>query len=186
MKVIKIVLSVFFIMMLAACASTGTDSNGVNHSAGSDEYGASSSGLGSGNNYAAQNGQMTQAQLLAKRVYYFDFDKTTVSSHDIPAIEAQAQYLVSHPSQIVLLTGNTDERGSREYNIGLGWRRAQSVASILTNNGVAQSQIKMVSYGAEKPSAMGHMEDDYSKNRRVELLYCNDANCQNVTENTNA
>jgi peptidoglycan-associated lipoprotein len=79
--------------------------------------------------------------------------------------------LATHPNAKILLTGNTDEHGSREYNIGLGQRRADSVASVLEADGASKNQITTVSYGAEKPVALGHDEAAYAQNRRVDLIY---------------
>ena len=179
MKTLRILLLASVSIALAACSTFGGKGGAGSGAGATDENGVSSNGLGSGDDFGG-TGAMTQAQLLAKRVYYFAYDKTTVNDDDVAAIEAQAKYLVAHPTQIVLITGNTDERGSREYNIGLGWRRAQSVSSLLVSNGVPQSQIKLVSYGAEQPSAYGHDEDSYAQNRRVVLMYCQDSSCQNV------
>ena len=108
---------------------------------------------------------------VGNQTYYFEFDKSNIESRDIPSLSVQARYLISHPQAKILLAGNTDERGSREYNIGLGQRRAVSVANFLRANGVSNRQILTVSYGAEKPVAFGHSEADYSKNRRVNLQY---------------
>ena len=79
--------------------------------------------------------------------------------------------MVAHPDAKVRLEGNTDERGSREYNVALGWRRAKAVASLMAQQGVAPSQIVMVSYGEEQPVAFGHDKQSYSLNRRVNLVY---------------
>ena len=87
------------------------------------------------------------------------------------ALMLQANYLVANPKATVRLEGNTDERGSREYNIGLGWRRDQSVARLLEQQGVSPDQIKMVSYGKERPVAFGHNEAAWKLNRTVNLVY---------------
>ena len=88
-------------------------------------------------------------------------------------IAAHAKYLASNASIRVRLEGNTDERGSREYNIGLGERRAQAVRQALLLQGVAESQITTVSYGEERPAVTGHTEEAWSQNRRVEIVYLN-------------
>ena len=108
---------------------------------------------------------------VGNQTYYFEFDQSRIESEDIASLMVQARYLISHPQAKVLIAGNTDERGSREYNIGLGQRRALSVANFLRANGVNDKQILTVSYGAEKPVAFGHSEADYSKNRRANLQY---------------
>ena len=107
----------------------------------------------------------------AHQVYHFDYDSSQVLSIDQPCIEAQANYLRSNRRAHVWLYGNTDERGSREYNIALGERRGKSVADMLKVNGVQPSQISVISWGQEKPVDNGHDESAYRKNRRVELTY---------------
>ena len=110
---------------------------------------------------------------LQNRTIYFDFDSSEVKSDYTDLIAAHARYLVSNASIRVRLEGNTDERGSREYNIGLGERRAQAVRQALMLQGVADSQITTVSYGEERPSVTGHTEAAWSKNRRVDIVYLN-------------
>lgn len=109
--------------------------------------------------------------LLATRSYYFAFNSNEVNAQDLPAIKAHAQYLLDHKSAKILLEGNADVRGSREYNMALGQRRADAVANIIRMAGVPTSQVKTVSFGSEKPIALGETEADYQKNRRVDLLY---------------
>jgi len=108
---------------------------------------------------------------VGNQTYYFAFDNSTIQSTDIASLNIQARYLVCHPGAKILIAGNTDERGSREYNIGLGQRRALSVERFLRSKGVSKNQILTVSYGAEKPVAFGHSEEDYAKNRRANLQY---------------
>jgi len=108
---------------------------------------------------------------LAKRVIYFDFDKSDIKSEYRPTLQAHAEYLADHPSVHVRLEGHADERGTREYNIGLGERRANSVRAYLTLQGVSASQIETISYGEERPVAMGHDESSWRLNRRVEIVY---------------
>jgi len=108
---------------------------------------------------------------LARRTLYFDFDSAQVRSEDIPVIQAHAQYLLNHPQVRVTLEGHTDERGSREYNVALGEERAKAVAKLLEVNGVSQRQIQVISYGEEKPVALGHDEAAWQQNRRVEIVY---------------
>lgn len=103
--------------------------------------------------------------------YYFDFDRYEAKNEDLESIQVQANYLVSHPQARIRLEGNADERGSREYNVALGWKRAKAVASVLKQHGATDAQIAVVSYGKEKPLALGHDEDSHSQNRRVDLIY---------------
>jgi peptidoglycan-associated lipoprotein len=107
----------------------------------------------------------------SNQTYYFKFDNSQVFDSDLAAIEIQARYLADHPNSKVRLQGNTDDIGSREYNIGLGWRRDQSVSQILKQYGVRQDQIQMLSYGKERPARLGETESDRALNRRVELVY---------------
>lgn len=109
--------------------------------------------------------------LLSKRVIYFDYDSANVSSDSKAIIGAHAQYLQNNKTAQVLLEGHTDARGSREYNMALGERRALTVQQIMLLTGVSREQIELVSYGEEQPAEQGDNEDAWSKNRRVELVY---------------
>lgn len=109
--------------------------------------------------------------MLAKRVVYFDFDKTEIKSEAREIIEAHAQYLSANPSVRIVLEGHCDERGTREYNLSLGERRGNSVQQVMSLLGVSSSQIELVSYGEERPAAMGHDEAAWAMNRRVEFIY---------------
>lgn len=106
-----------------------------------------------------------------RTVFYFDFDKAVVKSHGFADLEKHAQYLASNPSAQVVLEGHADERGTREYNMALGERRAKAVSRFLQVNGVSAGQIETVSFGEEKPAMLGHDEPSWSQNRRVELKY---------------
>ena len=109
--------------------------------------------------------------LLANRIIYFDFDKSDIRADSVQVVGSHAQYLARNPSQKIRLEGHADERGSREYNIGLGERRAQAVRRSLLLQGVAEAQITTVSYGEERPAAAGSDEQSYQQNRRVEIVY---------------
>ncbi len=111
------------------------------------------------------------AGLLATRLVYFDFDSAEIKGAGTDVVAAHARYLAGHPATRVRLEGHTDERGSREYNIGLGERRAQSVRRALLLQGATDAQISTVSYGEERPAAPGHDEAAWAKNRRVEIVY---------------
>jgi len=131
-------------------------------------------GLGTQNGFGDEGGGANNPNRLKApydQVYYFDFDKFDVQQEDVASINVQANYLATHASAKVRLEGNADERGSREYNVALGWKRAKGVAAILEQQGVAQSQIATVSYGKEKPVSLGHDETAYHLNRRVNLIY---------------
>ena len=109
--------------------------------------------------------------VLARKVIYFDFDKSEIKPEFADIVTTAARNLTSNPNLKVKLEGNTDERGTREYNIGLGERRAQAVRRALMLQGVAESQVSTVSFGAERPAAEGDSEDAWAKNRRVEVVY---------------
>ena len=111
--------------------------------------------------------------LLSKRVIYFDFDKSDVKAEYRDVLAAHAAYMAASPSARATLEGHADERGSREYNIGLGERRAQSVRRMLMIQGASASQISTVSFGEERPVALGSDEDSWAQNRRVEIKYTN-------------
>jgi peptidoglycan-associated lipoprotein len=110
-------------------------------------------------------------ELLSKRIVYFDFDRTDIRADSQSVVAAHAAYLSKNPNQKVRLEGHADERGSREYNIGLGERRGQSVRRALALQGVAEAQLATVSYGEERPAAAGSDEQAYALNRRVEIVY---------------
>lgn len=111
------------------------------------------------------------ADLMAKRVVYFDLDSSSVHDEDHAIVQAHANYLAQHPAVKVTLEGHADERGSREYNIGLGERRAAAVKQMMALLGVSAQQISSVSYGEERPAATGHDESAWHLNRRVEIVY---------------
>ncbi|MFX1673151.1 peptidoglycan-associated lipoprotein Pal [Paraburkholderia sp. A2WS-5] len=108
---------------------------------------------------------------LAKRSVYFDFDSYSVKDDYQSLLQAHAQYLKTHPQRHVLIQGNTDERGSSEYNLALGQKRAEAVRKVLALDGVGDSQMEAVSLGKEKPVAAGHDEASWSQNRRADLVY---------------
>jgi peptidoglycan-associated lipoprotein len=110
-------------------------------------------------------------ELLSKRIVYFDFDRAEIGVDSQSVVAAHAAYLAKNPSQKVRLEGHADERGSREYNIGLGERRGQTVRRSLALQGVAETQLTTVSYGEERPAAAGSDEAAYASNRRVEIVY---------------
>lgn len=103
--------------------------------------------------------------------YYFQFDSSVLDADAMKRLEILTAYLAKHPSAKVLLAGNTDERGSREYNVALGERRAKTIGETLRVAGIADSQIRMISYGQEKPVALSHNESAWRLNRRVDLSY---------------
>jgi len=115
--------------------------------------------------------QGPSGELLSKRIVYFDFDSADIRADSQSVVGAHARYLAGAPTQKVRLEGHADERGSREYNIGLGERRAQAVRRALLLQGVAEVQLATVSYGEERPAVAGSDEQAYAANRRVEIVY---------------
>ncbi len=109
--------------------------------------------------------------LLSQRVIYFEFDRSNVRPEYLPIVQAHADYLRSNPSARVILEGHTDERGSREYNLGLGERRGNSVADLFSADRVARNQFEVVSYGEERPVCRQSSEDCWQRNRRTEIVY---------------
>jgi peptidoglycan-associated lipoprotein len=157
---------------LGACASKpskpATSGEQGMASSGAEGAGATNANAGGGSDDEAAG---PQAGLLAKRTVYFDFDSSEIKGEGTDIVAAHAKYLAANPGTRVRLEGHTDERGSREYNIGLGERRAQSVRRALLLQGAADAQITTVSYGEERPAVPGHDEAAWAKNRRVEIVY---------------
>lgn len=112
--------------------------------------------------------------LLDTRVIYFAYDKSVVHDADLAAIAAHSDYLNQSPARRVILEGHTDERGSNEYNLALGQRRADAVRDIMLANGVQEDQIETLSFGEESPAAFGQDEEAWARNRRVEIRYHNE------------
>lgn len=150
---------------ITGCSSSGSDetatetSNGTTAPASSESASASSAA----------------ASLLAQRVVYFDFDKSAIRADAYESLQAHAQYLAGKPGAKIRIEGHADERGTREYNMALGERRAKAVVSFLTANGAGAGQLDVVSYGEEKPAADGHDETSWTQNRRAELVYTAEA-----------
>lgn len=109
--------------------------------------------------------------VLAEKVIYFDFDSDQISADFQELIAHHGKYLAANPSMSVRLEGHADERGSREYNVALAHRRAQSVRRLVLFQGVNAEQVTIISYGEEKPVALGHDDEAWRLNRRVELVY---------------
>jgi peptidoglycan-associated lipoprotein len=105
------------------------------------------------------------------KLVYFDYDKFDIRAEFRDMLAAHAAYLIANPSQMVVLEGHADERGTREYNLGLGERRAKQVATYLQVKGVSAAQIDVVSYGEEQPIDLGKSETAYAQNRRAEFVY---------------
>lgn len=169
----------FFALSLTACTTHKKPLNGVGMGPGGANMGQEgeetyTQGIGNGNSGAyAESSKCRPGRSVAgaEQHYFFDFDSSDVRQDAVGSIQMQANYLLKHSSTKIRLEGNTDDVGSREYNVALGERRARAVLEVLKQNGVSTSQITVVSFGAEKPAVGG--EDDKSRqcNRRVDLIY---------------
>jgi peptidoglycan-associated lipoprotein len=167
------VLLVAAVLSVAGCRSKPVQpdaSAGAGTQQGADTSGADSSAAGIGDTGEGTEVPGPQEGLLAKRVIYFDFDSSEIRGAGTEIVAAHARHVAGSQGLRVRLEGHTDERGSREYNIGLGERRAQTVRRALMLQGVAEGQITTVSYGEERPVAERSDEGAYSQNRRVELV----------------
>ena len=172
MKMIHVLALVVLSASLAACTKPKQTKPDAQATAAQTDA-ASTSGIDQGQ---VSSGTLTPqqqalAQLKTKNIVYFDYDSSGIPPEYLPVVTANAAYLVKYPTARVRLEGNTDERGTREYNIGLGERRAQVVRNALLAQGVASAQITTVSYGEERPAVEGHDEAAYAQNRRVEFVY---------------
>ena len=109
--------------------------------------------------------------ILSKRSIYFDYDKYEIKKEFMPLIDAHANFLQQHSNVKITIQGNADERGSREYNLALGQKRAVALKKALNIKGISDSQIETVSFGEEKPKDEGHNEQAWSQNRRDDIVY---------------
>lgn len=172
-KLSVIVLAATSMLILTSCAkkppvnSESSEYAGGSTAEASQTYGAPVPGYRTD----ADGFRLNSLHAPSNQTYYFAFDSSVMRSKDMQALLVQANYLATHPNTYVRLEGNTDNRGSREYNIGLGWHRDQTVARILEQQGVHANQIQMVSYGKENPAVPGNNEHAWALNRRVEFIY---------------
>lgn len=159
--------------MLAGCPSSPyvPDPEPTDTTYGGDE-GASTDGMG-GDTYGDGEFMDDPSAGELPTVVHFEFDSSEVRAQDQDIVSRHAMQLGNDPNSRVRLEGHADERGSREYNIGLGERRAQAVRQMLMIQGVSAGQISTVSFGEERPVAFGSSESDYAENRRVEFKYTN-------------
>ena len=108
---------------------------------------------------------------LSQRVLYFELDSSQIKDTDRDIITVHAEFIAAHSDIMIVLEGHADERGSREYNIALGEKRAKAVKQLMTLQGVTENQIQVISFGEERPVALGHDSAAWGLNRRVEILY---------------
>lgn len=166
-KLVMVAIVAASMVTLAGCSS-GKHKNGAGGSMGGDESGAQAAGIGENESFGGDAGDGSgSTRLSQKNTYYFDFDSSEVHAADVPRIEATGNNLVASPQRKVIVEGHTDPRGSREYNVALGERRANSVADILRSKGVSRQQARVVSYGAERLAMEGNSEQAFQADRRV-------------------
>ncbi len=171
-------------LSMTACGTTGQQATVEDHTADqaattpeTPAAGAESTGA-AGNDVAgsalpaeAADPRKDPASPLAKRSVYFDFDSYVVKDEYRPMLEAHAGYLMSHNDARMILQGNADERGSREYNLALGQKRAEAVRKALAVLGVSNAQVEAISFGEEKPRNSASNEAAYAENRRADVVY---------------
>jgi peptidoglycan-associated lipoprotein len=179
----RIFFAAFIAAVLAGCQTTPTTETGapIDDKSGTAGTGATTSGAGgdrvTGITTGSGTGSGVPAELrdpnniLSKRSVYFDFDSFVVRDEFKPIVEAHAKYLQRNRNAKMTVQGNTDERGSREYNIALGQKRADAVKRMLVLLGAQDAQVETVSFGKEKPKNSGHDEAAWAENRRDDILY---------------
>ena len=175
-KLLKAMLVALPVLAISACSST-SDSESA-HGAGTNGTNGtevSGNGVETGSANAILTPEERQAQqeteLRQENTIFFEFDRSEIHGRYADILQAHGNYLLEHPNVKILIEGHTDERGTPEYNIALGERRAKSVMKYLQSMGVQPSQMSVVSYGEEKPLDTSHTESAFAKNRRAVLVY---------------
>lgn len=172
-------------LFISGCAQTtkpDTEAGAEDYARGEAEGGATVGTIDDGGAFAGtalegmtisyeKNAINDPKNVLSIKTIYFAFDSSDISAEDEEVIKHHGKYLALNPDSRLRLEGHTDERGTREYNIALADRRAQSVKKLLLFQGASSSQITIISYGEEKPAALGHDEEAWRLNRRAELVY---------------
>ncbi|MBJ7221646.1 MULTISPECIES: peptidoglycan-associated lipoprotein Pal [unclassified Brenneria] len=166
-KVLKGLMLALPVLAVAACSSNknaDNDQSSIGAAGGNN-------GMMDGNASSSEQARLQMQELQRNNIVYFDLDKYDIRSDFAQMLDAHASFLRSNPSYKVTIEGHADERGTPEYNIALGERRANAVQMYLQGKGVSSDQISIVSYGKEKPAVLGHDEAAYAKNRRAVLVY---------------
>ena len=175
----KWLLALFVVAALAGCKSTDTQTPAPvedRSAAGAAADAANTKGAGATGVTGTAGGAMQPHKdprniLSQKRSIYFDYDQFVIKDEFRATVEAHAKYLQGNRTLRVTLQGNTDERGTREYNIALGQKRADAVKKLMVLLGATEVQIETVSFGKEKPRREGHDETSWAENRRVDIVY---------------
>lgn len=188
MKLIKLLVVSLMLIWMTGCSNLATGKKESTDAMQSGEVmvedrNVDSSGLAGGKSYGSDLNGETQVVVgegnefndpsspLSSRIVYFDYDSSSVRQQDLPILQAHAAYLSSHPNATLRVEGHTDDRGSREYNLALGERRALAVRQILMLQGAGINQFQVTSYGEERLAQEGYDESVWQQNRRVELNY---------------
>ncbi|WP_433977651.1 peptidoglycan-associated lipoprotein Pal [Erwinia sp. E_sp_B01_9] len=167
-KVLKGLLLALPVIAVAACSSHKNNDNDQTNGNGMGD--GANSGMNSGNMSSDEQARLQMQELQKNNIVYFGLDKYEIQSEFAQMLDAHATFLRNNPSYKVTIEGHADERGTPEYNIALGERRASAVKMYLQGKGVSADQISIVSYGKEKPAVLGHDESAYAKNRRAVLV----------------
>lgn len=160
------------LLALVACGSTSDTDDAAG---GEGSSGSSNTNSSARSNPGSTSGQLSQEEIRAQNalrqtVFYFDFDVAEFKPADRATLSYHARNLAANSSKRIRLEGHADERGTREYNLALGERRANSILNYLIVNGASRSQVEVVSYGEERPAQAGQSDSAYSRNRRVEVI----------------
>jgi peptidoglycan-associated lipoprotein len=173
-RLVSVLVSTAFLVLAGCSSHRGAGSgaavnDGTAGGAGAD--GAYAQGVGGAGGYQpSASCNVPQVQGFKTESFYFDFDKNDVHNEDMSRLQSLAQSAAANNGGLRVV-GNTDDRGSREYNMALGWRRANAVTALLKQSGVSAKQVTTNSNGAEKPIAFGTSEEDFQCNRRVDVIY---------------
>ena len=169
----KLFAMVMSLGLIAGCSSTGettedgaygSDVSAVDQEGGSTVYGGDDDG-------GVSSSEMSEEQRREMTTFYFDFDTSEIKTEARDVLVAHARFLQANPGQNVRIEGHADERGTKEYNLALGERRANAIERFLIVNGASRGQTETISYGEEKPAVMGSSESAWAQNRRVELVF---------------
>jgi peptidoglycan-associated lipoprotein len=167
----KLTLAILIALTLAACQTTPEAEPAPEPEPEPPKTDVDTAGAPDPRDYSDSRNFDNPESLLSKRVIYFDFDKSTVRPEYRGIVSAHASYAASHSSARVTLEGHADERGTREYNLGLGERRGNAVSGLMSAQGSKGNQLSVVSYGAERPTCRVSDDECWSLNRRVEIVY---------------
>ena len=180
-RLFRTTLTLTFAALVAACSTGVTlDEKGAPIESRAEGAGGSSAQMGGADASGTAGRSASQSELqqdpfndpnnpLSRRSIYFDFDSFQVKEEYRVTVEAHARFLLTNPQRRIIIQGNTDERGSREYNLALGQKRAEAVVRSMTLLGAKPAQLEAVSFGMERPAVQGSDEAAWAKNRRAEL-----------------